>query len=316
LHGFLGVLPMRTTAADGVPVRYVYPDSPAAKAQIAAGDVIVSLQGEPIDNRIELMQKLGVHEPTTEVELEVRRGEAVRKVKATLAQLPETIPQEELPSAGENAEVPEAKRPKVGSIRLKVPELPNDIWAYVPEAYNTRAAYGVVVWLHGPGGFDWQETLTQWKPLCDRYGLIFVAPKSADSNRWTSGEVTLIDRVMMQVVGKYNVDPTRIVVHGYESGGVLAFLSAYRNRELFRGVAAVEAAPNGAPPENDPLARLTIYMATAEKSRLAKPVESAVAALRQMGMPVTVKSLGDVSRYLSSDELAELARWIDTLDRI
>ena len=40
----------------GVTVRYVYPESPAAAAGIAAGDAIVSLQGEPITSRIELSQ--------------------------------------------------------------------------------------------------------------------------------------------------------------------------------------------------------------------------------------------------------------------
>ncbi len=39
-HGFLGILPMRTGDEKGVTVRYVYPESPAAAAGIAAGDVL------------------------------------------------------------------------------------------------------------------------------------------------------------------------------------------------------------------------------------------------------------------------------------
>ena len=34
-----------------------------------------------------------------------------------------------------------------------------------------------------------------------------------------------------------------------------------------------------------------------------------------MKYPVTVKSLGPEPRYLNGDELDELVRWIDTLDR-
>jgi len=52
-HPFLGILPMRAAPADGknardgkgdgagVKVRYVYPESPAAQAGVAPGDVIV-----------------------------------------------------------------------------------------------------------------------------------------------------------------------------------------------------------------------------------------------------------------------------------
>jgi len=35
-----------------------------------------------------------------------------------------------------------------------------------------------------------------------------------------------------------------------------------------------------------------------------------------MKVPVTLKDLGEQPRYLNADELAELARWIDMLDRI
>ena len=94
---------MRSGKEEGVAVRYVYPDSPAAAAGIAAGDVLVSLAGEPVRDRIELGQKIGMSEPGSEVELEVRRADAVRKVKAALAALPEGLPPEELPPARESS---------------------------------------------------------------------------------------------------------------------------------------------------------------------------------------------------------------------
>ncbi len=78
-HGFLGILPMRAAEEEGVRVRYVYPKSPAAAAGIAAGDVLVSLAGEPIEDRIELMERIGVLEPGMAVEIELRRADALRK---------------------------------------------------------------------------------------------------------------------------------------------------------------------------------------------------------------------------------------------
>ena len=97
-HGFLGVLPMRSNK-EGVAIRYVYPESPAAQAGIAAGDTIVSLQGKPAASRIELLMQLGINEPGTEVELEVRHADAVRKLKVTLGGVPEELPPPELPPA-------------------------------------------------------------------------------------------------------------------------------------------------------------------------------------------------------------------------
>ena len=144
---------------------------------------------------------------------------------------------------------------------LKIPEYDNKVWAYVPAGYDPGAAYGVVVWLHAPGGFEWKELLARWQPLCDRYDLILVAPKSSDPSRWVPGETALVDRLLAQVGTTYHVDPARIVVHGYEGGGAMAFLAAFHNREAIRAVAAVEAAPVGPPPENDPLHRLAVYLA-------------------------------------------------------
>jgi serine protease Do len=315
-HGFLGILPMRSEQGQGVTVRYVYPESPAAAAGIAAGDVLVSLQGEPIRGSGEFSLRLGALEPATSAEIEVRRAGTVRKLNVTLAQLPEGLPPAQLPPARGSGKAAEANRPQVGTIRLKVPEFPNEAWAYVPEAYQMEVPYGVVVWLHAAGGFQWPELLARWKPLCDRYDLILVAPKSADSSRWMPGEAGLLDRLLIDVVSTYHVDPARVVVHGQGAGGALAFLAAYGNRQMIRAVAAVEAAPTAAPPENDPLRRLTVYMATASNSAVARPAAAALAAFRKERLPVTVKTLGDVARGLNADELAELVRWIDMLDRI
>ncbi len=185
-----------------------------------------------------------------------------------------------------------------------------------PRLSRRGVPYGVVIWLHAAGGFDWPELLARWKPLCDRYDLILVAPKSADAMRWMPGEAALVDWLLAEVVSTYNVDPARIVVHGHEAGGALAFLAAFRNRPMIRAVAAVEAAPTARPPENDPLHRLAVYVAMASNSPVARSIELARTAFRQEKVPVTVKNLGEVPRYLDAKELAELVRWVDMLDRI
>ena len=96
-HGFLGILPLRDAEAKGVAVRYVYPASPADKAGIVAGDVLLAVGGKPIADRMELRDQIGAHEPREEIELEFRHGDAAHKVKLVLAVLPEDLPPGELP---------------------------------------------------------------------------------------------------------------------------------------------------------------------------------------------------------------------------
>ena len=316
-HPFLGVLPMRTSGDQaGVTVRYVYPESPAAKAGIQPGNVLVSLEGEAIRGRKELLDQLAALEPDQEIELEVRQGSETRKLKLRPDVLPEDLPPAELPPAREEVEPAEGQSPDVGILRLKVPELKNDAWGYVPEAYHPGVAHGVVVWLHPPDGFDWDKLLARWKPFCDAHDLILVAPKSEDPKRWKPGEATLVKKLLDNISSTYTIDPTRVVIHGHEGGGTLACMVAFGNRELVRAVAIVDAPVVGRPPENDPLHRLAVYLTVAKKSSHAAAVRAVAKSLRDMKVPVTLKDLGEEARYLDDDELAELVRWIDMLDRI
>jgi hypothetical protein len=96
----------------------------------------------------------------------------------------------------------------------------------------------------------------------------------------------------------------------------MAYMVAYRHRELVRAVAVVDALPAGRARDNDPLHRLAVYTTIAKKSARTTGIQQAIKALQDMRIPVTVKNLCDEPRYLNPEELAELARWIDMLDRI
>lgn len=316
-HGLLGILPMRDAGqAPGVVVRYVYPQSPAAAAEIEPGDVLVSLAGKPIRDRNQMLQQIGTFQAGDEVGLEVRHADQTQKLTVKLGPMPEGLPPEDLPPDRGKAEPAEGDRPQVGTLELKVPELENDAWAYVPDAYHGDVPHGVVVWLHAPGPFDFKELLARWKSHCDRHDLILLAPKAADPQRWSPREALLVQRLLDQIHAAYTIDPARVVVHGREGGGSLAYLVAFGNREQVRAVAVVDAPVTTRPPENDPLHRLAVYLTTAKQSRHAAAVAQATALLREMKIPVTIKDLGEKPRDLNDEELAELVRWIDMLDRI
>jgi len=314
VHGFLGVLPLREER-EGVGVRYVFPGSPAASAGIKPGDVLIALNGEELKDRNQWAEKIGEFGPGAEVKVSLLRGEEKQELRAVLAELSGNLPPAELPPAAKGEEKQSAVRPQVGTITLKVPEYPNETSAYVPENYNPTVPHGVVFYMHPAGGYDWEELLSRWKEICKQNNLILVAPKSADPAHWTPNDVALISRLLVDVSAAYNVDKSRVVTHGHEGGGRAALAVAFSNREAIRGVAAVEAALPAPPPDNEPQYRLDIYLAVAEKSPLRNVVERAAQAIEQKKIPLVVKKTGESPRYLNAEELAELARWIDALDR-
>jgi serine protease DegQ len=92
---FVGIRPGRLTAevvaqlglaADaGVLVLAVVPGSPAEDAGILGGDVLVSVNGEPVESIEEFLGQLRRVEPGEEVELEVVRGAQERTVRLQVA---------------------------------------------------------------------------------------------------------------------------------------------------------------------------------------------------------------------------------------
>lgn len=115
VNAFLGVLPLRDDPAPGVPVRFVYPKSPADTAGIKPGDRIMKIGRAgtpmlvPLPNRAALASALAQLTPGTELKLELKRkeGDKVETVTVTLGTVPQDVPEGKLPmpsSAGKALE--------------------------------------------------------------------------------------------------------------------------------------------------------------------------------------------------------------------
>ncbi len=313
---FLGVLPMRDGGQAGLKIRFVYPAGPAAKVGLTPGDVILALNGKPINQREQIGEALLEFQPEQSINLELLHDGKKEERILTLGTVDQSLPPAVLPPAHTKMEPDKIEGLQTGTIKLKIPEFPHESFAYVPENYNSAVPYGLVVWLHGQDGFEWEKIISSWQPLCERHDLILLAPKSSDSRNWAPAEGGLVQRLIGQIISRYNVDPSRIAVYGRESGGTLAALIAARNRGIIRALAVVDAPLAIMPQENDPQYSFAVYVALSGKSPTARLVEKHLAQLRELKIPLTVKNLGEEPRYLSDDELAELARWIDMLDRM
>src|SRR5437870_5018224 len=93
-HGWLGIFTQSLTSelregldyrGDGVLVNRVIPDSPADKAGIEKGDVIVSVNMRPVDSPDQLAEVIGNHHPGDEVSVRIVRNGDRRTLDVKLA---------------------------------------------------------------------------------------------------------------------------------------------------------------------------------------------------------------------------------------
>jgi serine protease Do len=317
---FLGVLPLRDKPAEGagVALRYVYPDSPATTVGLKAGDVLQSFNGQKVNGVSSILEQLQSLAPGETVALEVKRGGETLLVNPQLAALPETLPGE-LPAAYVPVAAPaDEVKPQTGTVPIKLPEFENKCLAYVPDDYSAGVPHGLVVWLHAPGGFDEQELISLWKPLCEKYDFILLAPRSADATKWQPTEARFVRRAIDSTMKAYSVDPARVVTHGHQGGAAMAYLVGLLNREVVRAVAAVDAPlPRLAQlPPPEPVHRLAFYSTLATNTEQTAAIEKGIEQLREAKYPVVVQEVGEQARYLTAEEMQALVEWFDSLDRI
>src|SRR5204863_6802841 len=112
---------------------------------------IISLDGQPIVDRARLQEKISALEPLKAVKVELERAGQMQTSEVKLETLPEAVPAS-LPPARDSKQPADENPPAMGKIEIKIPEAPNGCIAYVPETYNSRVSYGLVVWLHATGG--------------------------------------------------------------------------------------------------------------------------------------------------------------------
>ena len=100
IRGFLGVSVSELTpdlmqgfglppGTKGALVQNVVPKSPAAKAGVQAGDLIVALNGKPVESSGALTRAVALIAPGKNADLTIQRGKEKRQVSAKVAQRPE-----------------------------------------------------------------------------------------------------------------------------------------------------------------------------------------------------------------------------------
>jgi serine protease Do len=97
-HGYIGILPQDVTPAlskafnakdtNGALVGEVTPNSPAAKANLKQGDIIVAINGEAVTDANQLRMKIGMMAPNTTATMKVMRNGQSQDIAVTLGEYP------------------------------------------------------------------------------------------------------------------------------------------------------------------------------------------------------------------------------------
>jgi len=107
VRGYLGLYPQDVTPAlakefglskpGGALVSGLKPDAPAARAGLKNGDVILELNGQPIESANDLRLRISQTAPGSSVKLEISRGGKTQDMNVTLAELPPDKSAEQAP---------------------------------------------------------------------------------------------------------------------------------------------------------------------------------------------------------------------------
>jgi serine protease Do len=327
----------------GVGVRMVYAGSPAETAGIKAGDRILEIGGVQIRSIDGAIAELNNFAPGSDVAVQLGRGDQTIDVSLRAGEMPRNVPNE-LPPAddaangvGSRERVGDANdlnsgetspdnaqandsRPlsAAGETRdVKLPEFPQACKLYVPASHDAGQPQGLLLWLHDGDAAGAENVIDQWKPTCDRDGLLLAVPTAAEANRWDRTELEYLGRLAARLVNQHKVDSRRVVVFGQGSGGQIAWSLGFSGRSVLRGI-AVSAAPlprRMTVPANEPGQRLAIFAAISTGNDVSIPTSQGLQKCADAGYAVSTVTLANDSGELAEQERDELARWIDTLDR-
>lgn len=309
-------------------IRAVFPNSPAAKADLRRSDVIASVDGQSIETPQALRLAFDRLKPGDKVKLGVLRSDAngalqEATVEITLMGQPFAIPSElasvtiDSPIATEDGgQVEGAASPKAkGRFVDKLAVNGREYWGYAPACTLGKTPHGLIVWLHPNGNSMEAAVLKSLKAECDRRQLVLVGPK-AEGQGWTPEDVDFVKALVEHLRTELPIDPSRVVVMGHTDSTKLASFVAFKDPALYRGVILIGGTTAGMPPERDPSARSHLHLSIPEGSRAADSLNKLVEALTKQKFAVTSRSIaGDGSEFPSGEWADEIGLWLDQVDR-
>lgn len=218
-HAFLGLAVDDTGDAPGVEITTVVAGGPAAD-KIAVGDQLLKLDGEPLDTRDDLLNRLKAVTPGDEVRLTINHGGQTRTEIVTAAKLaydPEPI--------GD-------KTFEVTSTELVVPG--SEQKASLLKPTNARGRRPTIVWLGGERDAKLVEQVVAAGCLVIR--LEELANARSEESPSPDAMKAYLGDLLDLIVTRADVDAERIAAGGAGRQSAMALAVGQRMRQRFAGV--------------------------------------------------------------------------------
>lgn len=213
-----------------------------------------------------------------------------------------------------------------GSFSTGSLDFPHTLFA--PLHYTSGYAYPLIVWLHGTGSDERQ--LLRIMPMVSMQNFVAVAPQGirspvADVSKgevfgWHQADEPFQQaeqRIFSSIElaeRKFNINPRRIFVAGFDTGGTMAMRLAMSNPNRFAGVLSLCGAfPTGVKPFGNLIAarRLGVFLASGRASTIypAEQVCNDLRLLHTAGLSVTLRQY-PCGHELQPQMLADINRWV------
>lgn len=312
-YPMLGILPARTPEKEGVTIRHVFSNSPAAKAGLQPGDRIQTLHGQPVKSLKQLSALVENQRIGASVKATIQRASgATEEVKFELSALAVEPPLDLTADLGAKAEAADVPK-KTGRLDETIPGTDGrKYWVYVPETVQPQE-YGLVLWLHPDGRTGESEQLGLWRAACEERGLIF-AGLLAD-REWSGQDGPLLKGLLDHLLKKYSIDRRRVVIMGEQEGGEFALFAATKLPDQIRAGIGIDAGLKAPPPENTVGKRQMYVILPRSGSKSFRATRSTLTNLAKQKVPAWELAAPE-GDGLDEKTVRQLVLWIDSLDRL
>jgi pimeloyl-ACP methyl ester carboxylesterase len=148
------------------------------------------------------------------------------------------------PASGPISSVPTAPIPFAKETVFMLQDPASEYWVYVPRSYDSthQTPTKLFVWLHGCGG-EGRYDIENVSPG-EGQDWISIAVGGTEGGCWDpAGDQGKVTAAIADLKTHFNLDPKRVILGGYSSGGDLAYRMAFEHAGEFAGILVENTTP-------------------------------------------------------------------------